>query len=82
MGRAGVGTHVAQMASINEGGRLPWIEDVSVVRADHQGNGQNRDWQKPHDVPPLQLRPRVDLDQRRRRCHVGLRWTAITPAKG
>jgi hypothetical protein len=67
MGRAGVGTHVAQMASINEGRRLPWIEDVCLDGADHQGNGQNRDWQKPRDVPPLQRNPRVDLDQRRRR---------------
>jgi hypothetical protein len=41
--RAGIGTHVAQMVSINEGRRLPWIEDVCLGGADHQGNGQNRD---------------------------------------
>jgi hypothetical protein len=81
MGRAGIGAYLAQMASINEGRRLSWIEDVCLGGADHQGNGQNRDWQKPHDVPPLQRNLRVDLGQRHRR-HVGLRWTAITPAKG
>jgi hypothetical protein len=80
MGRAGIGTHVAQMVSINEGHRLPWIEDVCLGGADHQGNGQNCDWQKPHDVA-LQRKSRADLDQRRRR-HTGLRWTAITRTKG